>query len=73
MPRLVYRKDYKILPMKHVSTTNECKKTDVVKKSNKPDLYAPSKRSLSLIMQFAAAYHVEKKLSLDTLSEVILN
>ena len=59
--------------MEHVSTPNECKKIDVVRKDNKSDLYAPSKQSLSLIMQFAAAYHIERKLSLNSLSEMILN
>lgn len=59
--------------MEHVFTLNECKKIDVINKSKKSDLYTPSKQSLTLIMQFAAAYHVEKDLSLNSLSGVILN
>ncbi|MDR0231641.1 MAG: hypothetical protein LBI82_05925 [Dysgonamonadaceae bacterium] len=59
--------------MEHVFTSNDCKKINVIKKNEKSDLYAPSKRSLTLIMQFAAAYHVEKDLSLSSLSGIILN
>ena len=59
--------------MEHVSTPNNSKKVEVVKKDKKLDLYAPGKQTLSLIMQFAAAYHVEKDLSLNSLSEMILN
>jgi len=59
--------------MEHVFTQNECKKNDVIKKVRKLDLLAPSKQSLAFIMQFAAAYHVEKDLSLSSLSGIILN
>ena len=59
--------------MKHVFTPNDCKKIDVIRKEEKKDLFMPSKQSLSLIKQFAAAYHVEKDLSLNSLSEIILN
>ncbi len=59
--------------MEHVSTPNDCRKIGVVKKVEKSDLCAPSKKSLTFIMQFAAAYHVEKDLSLNSLSEMLLN
>ena len=59
--------------MEHVFTQNECKKINVISKIKKLDLYAPSKQSLAFIMQFAAVYHVEKDLSLSSLSGVILN
>jgi len=59
--------------MEHVSTPNECKKIKMVRKDKVLGSYAPSKQSLSLIMQFAAAYHVEKDLALRSLSEIILN
>ena len=59
--------------MEHVFTLNDCRKIDVIKKVKKSDLFAPSKLSLTFIMQFAAAYHVEKSLSLNSLSGFILN
>ena len=54
-------------------TLNDCKKIDVIKSFKKTNLYAPSKQSLALIMQFAAIYHIEKDLSLNSLSGIILN
>ena len=59
--------------MEQVSTPNECKRINVIRKGSKSDLYAPSEQSLFLIMQFAAAYHIERRLSLKSLSEMILN
>ena len=63
--------------MVHVFTPNDCKKidkkVDALRKNEKSDLFVPNKRSLALILQFAAAYYVEKKLSLSSLSEIILN
>ena len=63
--------------MDYVFTLNDCKKIDeefnAVRKNGKADLFVPSKNSLTLILQFAAVYHVEKDLSLDSLSEIILN
>ena len=59
--------------MEHVFTQNVSKKIDVIKKVEKSDLYAPSKQSLAFIMQFAAIYHVERDLSLNSLSGFILN
>ena len=59
--------------MEYVFTLNDYRKIDVIRKVKKTDLYVPSKRSLTLIMQFAAVYHVEKDLSLSSLSGIILN
>ena len=59
--------------MEHVYTQNESKKINVIKKVEKSGLYAPSKQSLAFIMQFAAIYHVEKDLSLNSLAGIILN
>ena len=59
--------------MEHVSTPNECKRIEMGRKDKMSALYTPSKQSLSLIMQFAAVYHVEKDLPLNSLSEIILN
>ena len=59
--------------MEHILTLSDCKKINVTKKVKKLNLYAPSKQSLTFIMQFAVAYHVEKDLSLNPLSGIILN
>ena len=59
--------------MEHVFTQNVSKKIDMIKKVEKSDLYAPSKQTLAFIIQFAAIYHVEKDLSLNSLSGIILN
>ena len=65
------------MPMVHVFTSNDCKKIDekfdLVGKEEKMHLFAPCKESVTLILQFAAVYHVEKDLSLNALSEMILN
>jgi len=65
------------MPMVHVFTPNDCKRIDekveVIRKSRNQNLFAPSRNSLALILQFAAAYHVEKGLSLNSLSGMILN
>jgi len=59
--------------MEHVFTQKESKKIGVIKKVENSGLYAPSRQSLAFIMQFAAVYHVEKNLSLNSLSGIILN
>jgi len=59
--------------MEHVFTQIESKKINVIKKVEKSGLYAPNRQSLAFIMQFAAIYHVEKDLSLNSLSGFILN
>ena len=63
--------------MEYGFTSSDCKKIggrfEVGRRNKKADLYAPCNKSLFLIMQFAAAYHVEKSLSLRSLSEIILN
>ena len=63
--------------MEHVFTLNEYRKIDeefdVIRKTEKTHLFAPSKDSLVFILQFAVAYHVEKDLSLSSLSGIILN
>jgi len=59
--------------MEHVFTQKESKKIGVIKKVEKLGLYAPSRQSLAFIMQFAAVYHVEKDLSLNSLAGIILN
>ena len=65
------------MPMVHIFTSNDYKKIDegfdVVRKNGKVNLFTPSKKSVALILQFAAVYHVEKDLSLNSLSEIILN
>jgi hypothetical protein len=49
--------------------TDYCK---IFEKENVSGLVSPRKETLVLIMQFAAAYHVEKKLP-DALSGIVLN
>ena len=61
------------MPMEQVITLNNCKKINVIRKFRKTDFYAPNKQSLAFILQFAAVYHIEKDLSFDSLSGIILN
>jgi len=63
--------------MVHVFTSNNYNKIDekfdVIKNGKKSELFAPRKKTLALILQFAAVYHIEKKLSLSSLSGMVLN
>ncbi len=61
------------MPMHQMSTPNNaddfCR---AMKKENVRKYYNPKKQTLSLILQFACSYHVEKKLP-ESLSGLVLN